>query len=57
MALWGPAAKPGDRAQISDVVIKGDYIRFEINGGPVKKGKWYRTSRSRVRGRSRRLTH
>ncbi|MGB9489848.1 MAG: hypothetical protein WCA92_05215 [Terriglobales bacterium] len=42
MALWGPAAKPGDRAQISDVVIKGDYIRFEINGGPVKKGKWYR---------------
>ena len=41
MALWGPAAKPGDLARISDVVIKGDYIRFEINGGPIKKQKWY----------------
>jgi len=39
--LWGPAAKPGDRARISNVVIQGDYIRFEINGGPVKKQKWY----------------
>jgi hypothetical protein len=42
MALWGPAAKPGDRARISDVVIKDDHIRFEINGGPIKKQKWYR---------------
>jgi len=41
MSLWGPAAKPGDRARISDVVIKDDHIRFEINGGPVKKQKWY----------------
>ena len=41
MALWGPAAKPGDRARISDVVIKDNYIRFEINGGPVRKQKWY----------------
>jgi hypothetical protein len=41
MALWGPAAKPGDRARISDIVIKDDHIRFEINGGPVKKQKWY----------------
>jgi hypothetical protein len=41
MALWGPAAKPGDRARISDVIIKDNYIRFEINGGPVKKQKWY----------------
>ena len=41
MALWGPAAKPGDRARISDVVIKEDRIRFEINGGPIKKQKWY----------------
>jgi hypothetical protein len=41
IALWGPAAKPGDRARISDVVIKDDRIRFEINGGPVKKQKWY----------------
>lgn len=41
MALWGPAAKPGDRARISDVVIKDDHIHFEINGGPVKRQKWY----------------
>ena len=41
MVLWGPAAKPGDRARISDVAIKDNYIRFEINGGPVKKQKWY----------------
>ena len=41
IALWGPAAKPGDRARISDVVIKDNCIRFEINGGPVKKQKWY----------------
>ena len=40
MALWGPAAKPGDRARISNVIIKEDHIRFEINGGPVKH-KWY----------------
>ena len=41
MALWGPAAKPGDRARISDVFIKDDHIRFEINGGPIKN-KWYK---------------
>ncbi len=41
MELWGPAAKPGDRARISNVVIKDDHIRFEINGGPIKKKKWY----------------
>jgi len=41
MALWGPAAKPGDRARISDVIIKDNYIRFEINGGPIRKQKWY----------------
>jgi hypothetical protein len=41
IALWGPAVKPGDRARISDVIIKDDHIRFEINGGPVKRQKWY----------------
>ena len=41
VSLWGPAAKPGDVARISNVDIKGDHIRFEINGGPVKKKKWY----------------
>jgi hypothetical protein len=41
LSLWGPAAKPGDRARISDVLIKDNRIRFEINGGPIKKQKWY----------------
>ncbi len=41
LALWGPAAKPGDQARISDIIFKDNYIRFEINGGPVKKQKWY----------------
>lgn len=41
IALHGMAAKPGDRARITDVEIKKDRIRFEINGGPKKKQKWY----------------
>lgn len=41
MALWGPAAKPGDRAMITDIRIKDDRIHFEINGGPIKRKKWY----------------
>ena len=41
MALWGPALKPGEEARITSVVIKSDRIHFEINGGPVKKQKWY----------------
>lgn len=41
MALWGPAAKPGDLARITDIVFKNDHIRFEINGGPIRKKKWY----------------
>jgi hypothetical protein len=39
--LWGPAVKPGDPAHISFVQIKNDHIRFEINGGPVLRKKWY----------------
>ena len=41
LALWGPSVKPGDRAIITQMVMKGDRIHFEINGGPVKKQKWY----------------
>ena len=41
MATWGPAVKPGDRARISAIDIKNDRIHFEINGGPIKKQKWY----------------
>ena len=41
MAIYGPSVKQGDPAQISLVQIKGDHIRFEINGGPIRKKKWY----------------
>jgi len=41
ISMWGPAAKPGDQARITDIVIKDKFIHFEINGGPVKKQKWY----------------
>jgi hypothetical protein len=41
LAMWGPAAKPGDQARISAILVKNDRIHFEINGGPVKKQKWY----------------
>jgi hypothetical protein len=41
LTLWGPSVKPGDRALITKFEIRGDRIRLEINGGPVKKQKWY----------------
>jgi hypothetical protein len=41
LAMWGPAVKPGDQARISQILLKNDRIHFEINGGPVKKQKWY----------------
>ena len=41
LALYGPAVKPGDPAHISYVQIKDDHIHFEINGGPVRRKKWY----------------
>jgi hypothetical protein len=41
LALWGPSVKPGDRAIITMFQLKGDRMRFEINGGPIKKKKWY----------------
>lgn len=40
-ADFGPAAKPGDRVKITNVYFKGSNIIFEINGGPVKRKKWY----------------
>jgi hypothetical protein len=42
IAGYGPAVKPGDRARITGIRFKGDNaIVFEINGGPLKKKKWY----------------
>ena len=40
-ATYGPAARPGDRLQITDVIIKNSEIVFDINGGSKKKGHWY----------------
>lgn len=41
VATHGPAAKPGDKLQITDVIIKNSEIVFDINGGSKKKGHWY----------------
>ncbi len=41
LAIYGPAIKPGDPTQISWVQIKDDHIHFELNGGPIRKKKWY----------------
>ncbi|MGH9498403.1 MAG: hypothetical protein ACRD3L_04625 [Terriglobales bacterium] len=41
LVTWGPSVKPGDQARISGIVIGRNSIHFEINGGPVKKQKWY----------------
>jgi hypothetical protein len=41
IVTWGPSVKPGDQARITSVSIKSDRIHFEVNGGPIKKQKWY----------------
>jgi hypothetical protein len=41
VADHGVAARPGDRGQITNIEIKDHSIVFELNGGPVKKQKWY----------------
>jgi hypothetical protein len=41
LALWGPAIKPGEPAMISFIQIKDNHIHFELNGGPVRRKKWY----------------
>jgi hypothetical protein len=41
MAIYGPAVKVGDPAHISYVQIKDDHIHIEVNGGPVRRKKWY----------------
>lgn len=41
ISLWGPAAKNGDAVRITTLVFKDNMVHVEINGGPVKKQKWY----------------
>jgi len=37
----GIAGRVGDKAQITSIELRDSSIVFEINGGPVKKTKWY----------------
>ena len=41
LTLYGPSIKPGDPVHLSFVQIKDNHIHFEINGGPVRRKKWY----------------
>jgi hypothetical protein len=50
LAIWGPSVKPGDRAIITRFDLKPDRMHFEINGGPVKKTKWYQHVQVGVNG-------
>ena len=50
LAMWGPSVKPGDQAIITRFDLKGDRMHFEINGGPVKKPKWYQHVQIGVNG-------
>ena len=37
----GSPIRRGDRVTISNIRIAKDFILFELNGGPMKKKKWY----------------
>lgn len=50
LALWGPSVKPGDLALVTKFDIRNDRIHLEINGGPVKKTKWYQHVQVGVNG-------
>ena len=41
LVIYGPSIKPGDPAHISFVQIKNDHIHLELNGGPIRRQKWY----------------
>jgi hypothetical protein len=41
VAAQGAAALPGQKAQITDILFKDHAVMVEINGGPVRKKKWY----------------
>ena len=50
LALWGPSVKPGDLALITKFELKDNRMHFEINGGPVRKTKWYQHVQVGVNG-------
>jgi len=41
LAMWGPAVKPGEQLMITNIRIKDNRIHLEVNGGSIKKKKWY----------------
>ncbi|MGA9208260.1 MAG: hypothetical protein WB347_10695, partial [Terriglobales bacterium] len=41
VGIVGVAVRPGDRVTITNIRIAKDFILFELNGGPMKKKKWY----------------
>jgi hypothetical protein len=41
IAMNGPAARPGDKSQITGFAFKDKNVILEINGGPRKNKKWY----------------
>jgi hypothetical protein len=41
VGVIGAAVRPGDRVTITNIRIAKDFILFELNGGPLKKKKWY----------------
>jgi hypothetical protein len=45
IAGHGSAARPGDKAQITNILFTEHQVIFEINGGPLKKAKWYQRIR------------
>jgi hypothetical protein len=41
IAANGPACRPGERVQITNLRFTGHEIVFEINGGPLTRKKWW----------------
>lgn len=41
VAKFGPIARPGERVQITNIDIRDKNIVLELNGGAIKKAKWY----------------
>jgi hypothetical protein len=41
VAKFGPIARPGERVQITNIDIRDKNIILELNGGAIKKAKWY----------------
>ena len=41
MAKFGPIARAGERVQVTTVEVRDKSIYLELNGGAVKKQKWY----------------